>query len=253
MPKISTIPMTLAAKFRSSGPETYPAGWVPSDDPDCFKWYDFANSADLTLDGSEITAVADRIGTDDLGGVAGKYPTLVEDVINGRQVARFDGVDNYLSADWTSFNPAAAGMTMYIVGVKRDADAADSYITDGSDATHRHLVYYKNTDFMTVYRGTAERYTTAQVMTKDTPFVMTVRVKTDSVVAVVVNGTYELLPGGAPGTHWNDGIVLASIHDKSLFGEVDLAEVIIVKDDTFGELNDNYNAYFLARWGIDNS
>jgi hypothetical protein len=97
------------------------SGFNPRSIAGLFAWWDFSDSATLTLSGSNITAVSDKSGNGrnavQVSGV--NQPTLATAARNGRNAADFDGVNDALDA--TVGATQFAAMTVFAVAI---ADAA---------------------------------------------------------------------------------------------------------------------------------
>jgi hypothetical protein len=227
----------------------------PTDSANIIAWWDFDDTSRLTLSSGDITAVVDKSGNGrDLSSAAGKYPSLVTGVINGRQVARFDGVDEYMhNTLGTTIDISATGATVYIAGVKRSADgAADQILIGGEDATHRFLWYPEATPAIRQFRGGTSQTITDQ-FTQNTSFVTALRQKNVAEDwAVQTNDTYQLNVT-ASGSQDITGITVCSTYDLSLFGQFDLSEVILFAEDTMvtATHDTTMRNYFLQKYNID--
>lgn len=105
-----------------SGKLLRPSGrFTPKSVPGLFGWWDFSDSATVTLSGSSITAVADKSGNgrNATQGSANNQPTLATAAKNGRNAADFDGTNDALDAAVGSTQFTA--MTVFAVV---NADAA---------------------------------------------------------------------------------------------------------------------------------
>jgi hypothetical protein len=115
----------LNAKYWTPELPTYDGGVYPT------HWYE----SDSGVTGDPVSAWADKAGSDDFAqGTGAAQPTVVNDVLNGFPVLRFDGDDDYLAV---AFAEMAQPNTVFVVFRKNDA-AMDTYpsFIHGADSSH---------------------------------------------------------------------------------------------------------------------
>ncbi|MHA1952256.1 MAG: hypothetical protein ACW987_20660 [Candidatus Thorarchaeota archaeon] len=221
--------------------------WWPTDEATLYAWWDFDDTSTLTLSSGDITAVTDKGSNGhDLSSAVDKYPSRLTAQQNGRTVARFDGVDEYMT---NTYGETVNDLCFYMAGVKRRADGNVCLFLDGIGSSNRQLWYTPADNTTGFFKGGTAQFV-AQQITANTAFVAWFRDQGGNDWAAQTNGTYELSTS-TPGTQQMTGIAIASAWDFGTNGELDISEILVFDTDTNGAIHANVREYMLTKYNID--
>lgn len=222
--------------------------WTPAREATLYAWWDFDDVSTLTLSSGDITAATDKgSGGHDLSSAADKYPSRLTAQQNGRTVARFDGVDEYMT---NAFGETVNDLCIYIAGVKRVADGTLCYMVDGNASDKRQAWYVDATNDRTAFFKGGTAQFVAQQITQGTAFVTWLRDHGGDNWANQTNGSYELSTS-IPGTQETTGMVVGAAFNFTAPGQIDMSEVIVFDTDTNGAIHENVRQYMLSKYNID--
>lgn len=106
-------------------------------------WYD-ADSLWSLVDGDRVRSWPDLSHNARHASQAtfANRPIYKTNILNGRPVVRFDGVNDYLTATWGAISQPLMAFVVW----KVTADTgANQHAIDGADGTHRHAVFFQDT------------------------------------------------------------------------------------------------------------
>jgi hypothetical protein len=206
-------------------------GFAATDIAGCKVWYDFSDAATVfqettrttlaTVDVHSIGGVTDKSGAGNhlSQATSTKEPLYISNQINGRAVARFDGVDDALQATMA----ADASWTIFIAAKKRSAvgTAPNPLFAAGSGSAS----VYTDSDVSSGYNYDLDSASASKPVggTPTNVNVVCLRVTSAAVLDVYVNG--------GPATRFdpNNVITTATSYlygtDTSTFGDYDIGEI----------------------------
>lgn len=191
-------------------------------------------------DGQSVSTWGDETGNGyDL--TAGAAPTYRTSIINGNPVVRFDGVDDYLSVDFTALPQPN---TIYIVAQLPTADGSqdDSFYDSNEGSIPNQHLYRNNV-------GTWNAFAGSQLNDGSIDSNAHIHgVKWDGVNTTIrIDGT-EVVSGDAGGQSL-DGLIMGANAIIGAFAEMDIGEMLIYPSDK-SSIQSDIETYLSNKWGI---
>lgn len=153
MGTIELIPSIAAVKTGFS-PLSLPGlvGWWSFDDA-TYLWKDTARTSAVTVDSDIIKGVTDRSGNGNHMSEATNGPTWKTAIQNGLGIARFDGVNNVLTA--SAISQAQPNTVVLVAKIVTDESPSSTELLDGVGA--RQIIYKDSaTGKWSLYAGTLQ-------------------------------------------------------------------------------------------------
>lgn len=212
----------------------------------CKGWWRVDGGCDVNTDGSSITTLYDRSGngvhlTQSTGG---NKPTYETNEINTYAIARFDGTDDRVGANFAA--ALAQPCTLFYVGKKRSTTVATSRYMVSSTAVSESILFHTTT------------VNNAGIFANSATIEAPVGVTEYQILSAVYNGASSSfransiqLTSGNPGSTGFTGIRIGSNYDGSAnFDDIDVAEVIAYSGALNAQDILSIEAYLAARYAI---
>lgn len=184
-------------------------------------WYE----SDSGVTGDPVSAWADKAGSDDFAqGTGAAQPTVVNDVLNGYPILRFDGDDDYFAV---AFAEMAQPNTAFVVFRKNDAamDTYPSFIHGASSSHDFGLFQYDGHSYHWAFTSGSILESSESAQT-DFDF---------HVWSIISNGATSsyyrdgiLMASGNAGSESLTGLKVGTRHDATMsFANMDIAALIV--------------------------
>lgn len=228
--------------------------FLPTSSQGLLAWYDFTESAYLTLSSTAITQALDRSGNGnhtDVQGTAGARPTFAANQLNGRSLATFDGGDTLVlpSALYSLPN----GNNTVAMVAKRNTEAGtttsifnmtegglDRYATNFASASGR-LAFLSSTGVANVLVQDGNTNTDYQIILCK---------RSGTTQSISVNGGTATTNTGGASEAGVDAAYIGSKGGASQFLIGGIAEIIFYNTDLTTGQDLLLNTYFSNKYGI---
>lgn len=208
------------------------------------------SSLDLTVaDGAPVAGITDQsiggLGATLAQATGSKQPLLKKNIINGRSVLRFDGVDDRLFA---SFATIPQPTTIFIVCTLPAFTATTGVIFDSGPAGVSRQVFNINSgNTIGVFAGVS-----AQAGSTTTPqdFAIWEFVFNGADSLVLRNGIEQTLTPDSPGTQGMDDLVIGSRYTDTRWSAFDMADFMLYGADVSQTNRQKIRNYLANRFQI---
>jgi hypothetical protein len=196
-------------------------------------------------DGDSISTWTDKEGTDDLTqATSSNQPTLKTNILNGKQIVRFDGSSQYLDVPFG--NTVTQGHHTFVVGQKRSGGTNDveTLIDAATDRTHHLFGQNDNNNNVWAAYGGSEIQDGAE---DSDPHIWTVNWDGSS-SAMRLDGSQDA--SGDLGSEDMDGLTVGRRAGDGQYGDYDVGEIIIYATTLSDSDRDNVESFLANKWGI---
>lgn len=200
----------------------------------------------VVLTSGKVSQWSDQSGNNNhlLQASASKRPTVVSADINGKDSILFDGSDDNMTASFTLAQPE----TVFLI-YKAPTRTVDDYIFDGLNGGNTMgYEYYPAANRLLMYAGSLGPNTGTDELAANTYGLATCIFKGASSVLQINNNTQIT---GSAGTASPNGISLGGYNfGGPYFGNISVAELIIMSSAATATERANMKSYVTARYGI---
>ncbi len=226
-------------------------------------WIDFADSSTVTTSGGDITQVTDKSGNGNTYSQATSTfrPAYISSAYNGRNVARFDGTNDFLGRTTNNLARNVGGLTIYVVRKFDATPSSAQYLLQINTALSnaRVVVYGGATGFMVAggRRLDADSFsTTASSTTIDTNLAISVASfdYSNSDLDIYLNktldgGTTSFQTNGSTSNTASTGSAIGSTFSINFF-DGDIGEIIIFNSEHTATQRDTVLNFLGFKWGL---
>ncbi len=216
------------------------AAWTPALLTSITAGWDFSDTSKITSSSNLVSDVAPTVGSAHLVQATGtKQPTTNVNTLNGKNVLKFDGTSDYMTASFTALTqPTTLLFVLNITTV-----ASIDVVHDSNDGSHRHQTWTGSSAW-NMFAGSVVSPGSASTGAQQ--------------VVVVYNGASSALYVGGtqvgsavnPGSATMGGLTLGSTNGTgSNFYSGDMGEFYIMNAAISGAERTSWNTY-CARWGL---
>jgi len=213
-------------------------------------WLDATDPATIIDDGSFVSAWGDKSSQEVNNAfqfTGCKQPTTGTDTINGRNVIKFDGINDLLRIAGFAGGIISQPNTIYIVFEMPVLSVSRGKILDGSNNGGRHVFETRGSDSdkWELFSGTVLR---GGVGLASTPFIAALIYDGDDTEGYI-NGSFDI--DGPVGAQPLDGLVMTTNFGEAEFFELKIGEIIVKNGASPTAERLEVQNYLANRWDIN--
>jgi hypothetical protein len=215
----------------------------PSDIPELAHWYDADDGTTINFStGSQVDQWDDKEGSDNLvQATSGNQPTLVTNQLNGKDIMRFDGINDFMDVTYTT---GLTQPTTIIAVINPNNDTGTVNLWDGIGGSDRHTVFINGSDNYAYFAGSTQNSTTSS----DNTFV-TLRIVFDGSSSELFRNEVSIDTGNS-GSQGMDGLTLGARNDGAQNSQIDVAAFFVFDGTLTAQEISDMDSFINTEYGI---